>query len=86
MTLSDISNCIVNLLHDHTTDFSAVHLQRVSDSVLLLPHINGSILLHDMSNCVLVVGCHQVQRKWSLIDDKLNRGDWLSFECTARQG
>lgn len=59
MTLSDISNCIVNLLHDHTTDFSAVHLQRVSDSVLLLPHINGSILLHDMSNCVLVVGCHQ---------------------------
>ncbi|KIM62925.1 hypothetical protein SCLCIDRAFT_118764 [Scleroderma citrinum Foug A] len=59
MTLSDISNCIVNLLPDHTTDFSAVHLQRVTDSVLLLPHINGSIILHDMSDCVLVVGCHQ---------------------------
>ncbi|KAL4076899.1 tubulin binding cofactor C-domain-containing protein [Scleroderma yunnanense] len=59
ISLSDISNCIMNMLPHDKTHISAIHLQRVTNCILLLPHISGSVLLHDMSNCVLVVGCHQ---------------------------
>ncbi|KAI6038619.1 tubulin binding cofactor C-domain-containing protein [Pisolithus marmoratus] len=61
LTLSDLATCIVNLLPEdsHNTDVSAIHVQRLTDCVVLLPRIGGSILLHNLSNCVLVAGCHQ---------------------------
>lgn len=62
VSISDLDNCIVNLLpgdEDHTK-ITALHVQRVSRSVVLLPQISGSIILHDLSECVIVVGCHQV--------------------------
>lgn len=61
LTLSDLATCIVNLLpkDGHSMDISAIHVQRLTDCVLLLPRISGSILLHNLSNCVLVAGCHQ---------------------------
>ncbi|KAI5994519.1 tubulin binding cofactor C-domain-containing protein [Pisolithus albus] len=61
LTLSDLATCIVNLLpkDSHNMDISAIHVQRLTDCVLILPRINGSILLHNLSNCVLVAGCHQ---------------------------
>lgn len=62
VSISDLDNCIVNLLpndEDHTR-ITAFHVQRVSRSVILLPQITGSIILHDLSDCAIVVGCHQV--------------------------
>ena len=64
LTVSDLDYCILNLLPTSGTsefEISAIHLKKISNSVLLLPLINCSILVHDLSRCVIVVGCHQVQ-------------------------
>jgi hypothetical protein len=61
VSISDLDNCIVNFLpgdEDHTK-ITALHVQRVSRSVILLPQISGSIILHDLTESVIVVGCHQ---------------------------
>ncbi|KAG8216041.1 tubulin binding cofactor C-domain-containing protein [Butyriboletus roseoflavus] len=61
VSISDVDNCIVNLLasdNDHRK-MTALHVQRVSRSVILLPQIAGSIILYDLSECVIVIGCHQ---------------------------
>jgi hypothetical protein len=49
--------------HGLTTslDISAIHVRNLTDTVLLLPPINGSVLLHDLARCTLVLGCHQVR-------------------------
>ncbi|KAJ7337352.1 tubulin binding cofactor C-domain-containing protein [Mycena albidolilacea] len=68
LTISDLNNCIVNLLpdasgghssRDSSLKISALHIRNLTDTVLLLPIIQGSVLLHDLSRCVVVVGCHQ---------------------------
>lgn len=59
VSISDLDSCIVNLLEDHSK-ITALHVRRVSRSVILLPRISGSIILHDLSESVIVVGCHQV--------------------------
>ena len=62
VSISDLDGCIVNFLpgdEDHTK-ITALHVQRVSRTVILLPQISGSIILYGVSECVIVVGCHQV--------------------------
>jgi hypothetical protein len=46
---------------DSNLNFSALHIRDLSDCVLLLPFTQGSALIHDIRNCVLVLGCHQVR-------------------------
>ena len=75
LTISDLDHCIVNLVpptmlaKDEAIpraqgspflDISALHVRNLTDTLLLLPPIDGSILLHDLSRCTLVLGCHQV--------------------------
>ncbi|KAN0094713.1 Tubulin binding cofactor C domain containing protein [Tylopilus felleus] len=71
VSISDLDNCIVNLLpgDDDQTEITALHLQRISRSVILLPQISGSIILHDLSECVIVVGCHQFRMHNSTVVD-----------------
>ncbi|TFK31502.1 tubulin binding cofactor C-domain-containing protein [Crucibulum laeve] len=73
LTISDLDHCIVDLLprasvsdsgsgdipHNLSPRVSALHIQNLIDTVLILPEINGSVLLHDLIRCVVVVGCHQ---------------------------
>ncbi|KAK7019844.1 tubulin-folding cofactor C [Favolaschia claudopus] len=61
LAISDLDKCIVNLLSDASSTFriSALHIRNLTDSVLLLPVIEGSVLLHDLRRCIIVVGCHQ---------------------------
>jgi len=62
LTISDLDHCILNLIPSSSQpqlDISAFHLQKITNSVLLLPFIKGSVLIHDISHCVIVVGCHQ---------------------------
>ncbi|KAJ7291218.1 tubulin binding cofactor C-domain-containing protein [Mycena rebaudengoi] len=65
ITISDLAHCIVNLLPDrlspgqHNHEISAIHVRDLSDTVLLLPAIHGSVLLHNLRRCIIVVGCHQ---------------------------
>ncbi|TFK75641.1 hypothetical protein BDN72DRAFT_757507 [Pluteus cervinus] len=67
LTISNLDHCIVNLLPisngtpDETkgTNISAIHIYDVSNSILLLPMISGSVLLHNLQNSIVVIGCHQ---------------------------
>jgi len=71
VSISDLDNCIVNLLPSDKdqTEITAFHVQRVSRSVIVLPQTSGSIILHDVSNCVLVIGCHQFRMHDSMAVD-----------------
>ncbi|KAF8186413.1 tubulin binding cofactor C-domain-containing protein [Pholiota molesta] len=66
LSLSDLESCVVNLLPPTAEDaaeghikISALHARNLTNCVLLLPEVEGSALLHDMFNCVVVLGCHQ---------------------------
>ncbi|KAJ6588376.1 tubulin binding cofactor C-domain-containing protein [Mycena capillaripes] len=69
LTISDLTKCIVNLLPDAVDEsssqdssdskISALHIRNLTDTILLLPVIRGSVLLHDLRRCIVVVGCHQ---------------------------
>jgi hypothetical protein len=63
LTMVDLNFCLIDLrtCADNNLTLSAVHVQNVRNSVLLLPKLQGSILLHDIENCVMVVDCQQVQ-------------------------
>jgi len=71
LSISTIENCIVNLLPraDQELSLSAVHVAHLSDSILLLPQIKGSMLLHNIKNCVIVASCHQFRMHDSLAVD-----------------
>jgi tubulin-specific chaperone C len=70
LAISDLDGCIVNLLPSsskvdrrtatNSPSLSAIHIRNVTNTMLLLPVVKGSVLLHDISSCVIVVGCHQV--------------------------
>ncbi|KNZ81114.1 Tubulin-specific chaperone C [Termitomyces sp. J132] len=66
LAIQDLDHCIVNLIPSgrgsapHSTlQISALHIQNLADTVLLLPPIEGSVLIHDLTRCTIVVGCHQ---------------------------
>ncbi|KAJ7028721.1 tubulin binding cofactor C-domain-containing protein, partial [Mycena alexandri] len=66
LTISDLNKCILNLLPSNDSlpessylKISALHIRNLTDTILILPPIRGSVLIHDLKRCVLVVGCHQ---------------------------
>ncbi|KAI0089468.1 tubulin binding cofactor C-domain-containing protein [Irpex rosettiformis] len=70
LAISDLKRCVVNLL-PHGSDnpgrvISALHVRNLTDTVLLLPRIEGSALLHDMKNCMIILGCHQFRMHTSI--------------------
>jgi hypothetical protein len=68
VSITSISSSILNLLpsKDESTpsanviSLSALHISDIHNSILILGHVSGSIMLHDLTNCVVVAGCHQV--------------------------
>lgn len=67
LTISDLDHCVVNLVPSQANPdapadlaFNALHVRNVTNSVLILPVIPGSALLHDMKNCVIALGSRQV--------------------------
>ncbi|TFK53137.1 TBCC-domain-containing protein [Heliocybe sulcata] len=59
LAISDLDHCVVNLIGSDERSFSTIHVRNVSNSILLLGNVNGSVLLHDLRCCVLVLKCHQ---------------------------
>jgi len=60
LTIADLDNCIVDLVGQTTQPIlTAIHIRNISDTILVLPIIKGSVLLHDIRRCIIVVGCHQ---------------------------
>jgi hypothetical protein len=78
LTISDLDHCIVNILSpsvtkarkgekshdDNILNLSALHIRNIRHSILLLPVVTGSVLLHDLLACIVIVGCHQVRSKF----------------------
>ncbi|KAG1890082.1 tubulin binding cofactor C-domain-containing protein [Suillus subluteus] len=62
-----ISSSILNLLMTtnestlsaNTVSLSALHIRDIQNSILILGTVDGSIMLHNLTNCVVVAGCHQ---------------------------
>jgi len=64
LTLSDLNSCIVNLLpssseEGYSLKISALHARNLTQCVVLLPSIDGSALLENVSGCIMILGCHQ---------------------------
>ncbi|EPQ51906.1 TBCC-domain-containing protein [Gloeophyllum trabeum ATCC 11539] len=58
LAIADLDHCLVNLVPP-TRTFSAIHVRNVTNSVLILGNVTGSVLLHDVQRCILVLRCHQ---------------------------
>ncbi|KAG2058006.1 hypothetical protein BDR06DRAFT_876976 [Suillus hirtellus] len=62
-----VSNSVLNLLTTtnesnlsaSTVSLSALHIRDIQNSILILGSVDGSIMLHNLTNCVVVAGCHQ---------------------------
>ncbi|KAI0058371.1 TBCC-domain-containing protein [Artomyces pyxidatus] len=69
LTIADLDHCIVNLCTVSSLDpaqesppilaLTALHVRDLKDTILVLPSIKGSALLHNLTRCIIVVGCHQ---------------------------
>ncbi|GAA5871054.1 hypothetical protein JCM16303_001676 [Sporobolomyces ruberrimus] len=70
LLLQDLSNCFVDLLSPNnaspspsssssTPTFPAIYLSNLRDCSVLLPKIEGSVMIHDCHDCRLVLGGHQ---------------------------
>jgi hypothetical protein len=67
LTIRDLDGCLVDLRAasrseavDKRPSLSAVHVRNVKNTVLLLPDLQSSILLHDVENCLIAINCQQV--------------------------
>ncbi|EIN14501.1 TBCC-domain-containing protein [Punctularia strigosozonata HHB-11173 SS5] len=67
VAIADLDHCVVNLLPSTSssrrapTQFSAVHILNVTNSLVLLPPLSGSIMVHDARRSTIVAGCHQLR-------------------------
>ncbi|KAG2159397.1 tubulin binding cofactor C-domain-containing protein [Suillus bovinus] len=67
MSIIRISNSVLNLLTTtnestlsaNTAFLSALHIRDIQNTILILGTVDGSIMLHNLINCVVVVECHQ---------------------------
>ncbi|KAJ3921240.1 tubulin binding cofactor C-domain-containing protein [Lentinula edodes] len=59
LSIHDLDSCILNLINAKQHEISALHIRNVKNSILLLPALDGSVILHDLINCIVVVKCHQ---------------------------
>ncbi|THH04125.1 hypothetical protein EW145_g5751 [Phellinidium pouzarii] len=48
-------------VRDLDLDLTAVHIRDVKDSLLLLGYVRGSVLVHNLERCTVVVACHQLR-------------------------
>lgn len=66
LTISDLNRCIVDLCSPteiasprHRLSLTALHIRDLKDTILILPNIEGSVLLHNLHTCTVIVACHQ---------------------------
>jgi tubulin-specific chaperone C len=66
LTISDLDRCIVDLCGTAGTvsplkqlSLTALHARDLRDTILILPNVQGSILLHNLHRCTVIVSCHQ---------------------------
>jgi hypothetical protein len=67
LTISDLDHCIVDLRAPAETvsrqsqpGLTALRIRDLKETVLILPNVNGSVLLYNLYRCTVIVTCHQV--------------------------
>ncbi|KLO12488.1 hypothetical protein SCHPADRAFT_998073 [Schizopora paradoxa] len=68
LTLIDLEGCIVDLLErPHLRNQvsrpgrTALHAKNIRNSVLALGDVDGSVMLHNLERCTIVLKCHQLR-------------------------
>jgi len=66
LTISDLDHCIVDLRAPAETvsrqnqrSLTALRIRDLKETVLILPNVDGSVLLYNLYRCTVVVACHQ---------------------------
>jgi len=66
LTISDLDRCILDLCGTAGTVsplnrlcLTALHARDLRDTILILPNVKGSVLLHNLHRCTVIVSCHQ---------------------------
>ena len=67
LIISDLDHCIVDLRatagsvrSQNQLDLTALHVHDLKDTLLILPNVKGSVILHNLRRCTAIVTCHQV--------------------------
>ena len=83
LSLFDISHSYIDLRSsqaDHGR-LRSLHARRISRCVLVADQMDGSALLHDFEDCLLILGAHQVRSTLtSLLRAAIETAD-ISFVC-----
>lgn len=89
LTISDLERCVVDLRimaetapRQKQTHLTAVHAQDLRDTILVLPNVKGSAILHGLNRCTVIVTCHQASILSSMSWHALTYS--CSFACTTR--
>ncbi|KAI9513420.1 tubulin binding cofactor C-domain-containing protein [Russula earlei] len=60
LTISDLDHCIVDLCdtvetvpHQSQLSFTALHVRDLKETILILPNVKGSVLLHNLQRCTV---------------------------------
>ena len=69
LLISHIESCIIDLLPHISNDakttseelsITTVHVRDIKRTILILPKVSGSVLLHDCVDSIIIVDCQQV--------------------------
>ncbi|KAH9053606.1 tubulin binding cofactor C-domain-containing protein [Lactarius vividus] len=65
LTISDLNRCIVDLCSPakiatpyHQLSLTALHIRDLKDTILVLPNMKGSVLLHNLHTCTVIFRMH----------------------------
>ena len=66
LTISDLERCVVDLRdiaetapRQKQTNLTALHVRDLRDTILVLPNVKGSVILHGLHRCTVIVASHQ---------------------------
>lgn len=68
VSFSNLDQCILDFRSASADDnlpkngIPALYLDNISHCLVIAPDITGSVLIHDASNCIFILKCHQVSK------------------------
>jgi len=72
LIISDLDHCIVDLRatagsvrSQNQLNLTALHIHDLKETLLILPNVKGSVILHNLRRCTAIVTCHQVGTRLS---------------------
>jgi tubulin-specific chaperone C len=67
LTISDLDHCVVDLCgtteaaphNRNQLSLTSVHVRELRETILILPNVKGSVFLHNLHRCTVIVACQQ---------------------------